>query len=97
MCTTPKSSKAAKPRSRSSVTNPDSYRNNRVEMQQASNHFDEFDRDAEQFRRLAQNKNKAKIRQQSSSDEMPVEPSSQHTAQAASWIVQFQNFWRRHF
>jgi len=99
MCTTPKSSKAAKPKNRPSATNPDSYRNNLAAMQAASNHFDEFDRDAEQFKHLTQNANKAKNGPLDSDEASAKSPAKQskHAAQATSWMEQFRKFWQRHF
>ena len=65
-------------------------------MRGSSNHFDEFDRDAEQFRRLAQNKNKAKNKKLDSGDAV-TKKQSKKSAKTGSWMVQFQGFWRRLF
>ncbi|HEA26492.1 MAG TPA: hypothetical protein ENH92_05155 [Ectothiorhodospiraceae bacterium] len=96
MCTTPKTSKAAKPKNRVSVTGPESYRNNLAAMRGASDHFDEFDRDEEQFRRFAQNKNKAKKRKPDS-DDTSAKSSNDQNAPSESWMVQFREFWKRLF
>lgn len=99
MCTTPKSSKAAKPKNRvSGGTSPDSYRSNLAAMRGASDHFDEFDRDAEQFRSLVQNRNKVKNKDKKlDSGDAVTKKSRKKSSETGSWVVQFRGFWRRLF
>lgn len=90
MCTTPKSSKAAKPRSSGSAVSPPSFQTNLAAMQGTSNQFDEFDRDEEQFRLLAEGK------KQDSADSV-TKKSSNKSSKTGSWMVQFRGFWGRLF